>query len=72
MNRFVSLFLPALSWLEEQVKVVCMVNGMLKPSKHFRGVCRDFRQSLAKAGIFEGACAASSLPADYTAVIATC
>ena len=35
------------------MKVVCMVNGILKPSKHFKGICRDFRQSLVKAGIFE-------------------
>lgn len=53
LSRFVSLYLPALSWMEEQVKVVCIVNGMLKYSKHFKGICRDFRQSLLRAGIFE-------------------
>ncbi|CAM9235500.1 unnamed protein product, partial [Ectocarpus fasciculatus] len=61
MSRFVSLFLPALSWMQRRLKCVVVVNGFVHISKGFKRVCKDLRSALLLANPAEVSELVSSL-----------
>lgn len=61
LSRFVSLFLPALDWMQRRLKSVVLVNGFIHISKGFKRVCKDLRSSLLLAKPIEVAELVSSL-----------
>ena len=61
LSRFVSLFLPALSWMQKRIKAVVIVNGFIHISKGFKRVCKDLRGALMLANPSEVAELVSSI-----------
>ena len=49
LQRFVSLLLPSMYWLQLRVKAVLIVNGLIKISKAFRSLCAELKHHLEGA-----------------------
>jgi len=50
LSRFMALYSPGLPWLDDLLRAVIMVNGLLKFNKAFKTVCKELRSSLLTAG----------------------
>lgn len=44
--KFMSLYLPGLPWLESRIKVLCLVNGFLRPNKSFKRLLKDLKGTI--------------------------
>jgi hypothetical protein len=56
LARSIQHYLPGITQpysLAEHIRMVILVNGVLKVNKKFRLICRDLREALVRANIFE-------------------
>jgi multidrug efflux pump subunit AcrA (membrane-fusion protein) len=53
LSKFISEISPDIGWLKYRIKVVCIVNGMLKFNKTYKQLCKELRQALLNSDSFE-------------------
>jgi hypothetical protein len=49
LSKFVVQYVPLIPWIEQSIKTVILVNGILKLNKSYLRILRDLRTSLLKA-----------------------
>lgn len=53
LSKFISEIAPDIGWLKTRIKVIFIINGMLKFNKTYQQLCKELRQAMLSSDSFE-------------------